>query len=414
MEQIQGSTKYDSIRRYLEQIYLYGFLSREDWISVGTVKDYDKMLTLLRELYPELDESAIWQDRRKYLRFQRTYADSLENRLVNTFLLHTLDHKKLCRLLTMLSFTAAAPRTLQDVAAHMQICYGGDEKAWYNSARRYLQELQDFGYVKPRREKYFNRYERVFTVQRDALDSLEPQEMEALCAYVGFAASVSYPRVVGSYLKRTLERRVGWGSTDTPILLRQHHKRSVFDEDALYQLLTAIHEQKYITAQDTPEQPMERLLPVRVRCDTRLGRWYLLAFRERPCMLRISALKKISLREKAAPAEWETAERKVSKVFRQSLFSSDTTRPEPCVVEAELHFEDAPGMYEQFLRELRIGKVIERDEKRFYHAEINDPLSLVPFLRSFSPWLRICPDEYGIAQQIRENLLRIHTALEAE
>ena len=68
-----GVREYNRIRRYLEHIYLYGFFSREDFAQakIGGVKDYDYGMKLLRSLYPETEDAAVWKDGRKYLRIQR-------------------------------------------------------------------------------------------------------------------------------------------------------------------------------------------------------------------------------------------------------------------------------------------------------------------------------------------------------
>ena len=66
----------------------------------------------------------------------------------------------------------------------------------------------------------------------------------------------------------------------------------------------------------------------------------------------------------------------------------------------------------QFARELRIGSIIVRDGKEYYQAEINDPLELMPLLRSFSPWLRILPGRHDLDVRLREDLRQMRVSLE--
>ena len=77
----KGMKDYNRIRRFLQQIYLYGFFSREDFqrAGIGGVKDYDYGAGLLRTLYPEMDTDARWQGGKKDLRFPREYAKSGED-----------------------------------------------------------------------------------------------------------------------------------------------------------------------------------------------------------------------------------------------------------------------------------------------------------------------------------------------
>ena len=57
---LKGVREYDRIRRYLENIYLYGFFSRDDFAQagVGSVKDYDFGVNLIRSIFPETDDAA--------------------------------------------------------------------------------------------------------------------------------------------------------------------------------------------------------------------------------------------------------------------------------------------------------------------------------------------------------------------
>ena len=411
MGQLAGMTKYDSIRRYLERIYLYGFLSREDWAVLGTVKDYDKMLTLLREMYPELTKDAKWEGQRKYLRFQRSYVGRIENRLMNTYMLHSMDAEELCALLWILSLLCSKPRTIQMAAHSMDQLYE-KEYDWYHTVRRRLKELESYGYVVSDKNILHGQKGQFYSFHDDALNQLQQEELEELHDYVCFAAGVTSPRVAGSYLRRTIARHFRQGQNKSPVLLRHHNKRSIFDEDVLYVILTAIRNGNHIRARNHQGED-EELFPVKLRFDMRLGRWYLLAMGMKPEMLRVSNLNKVTeIKKTAEDREKALARRKVAEAFQNTLFSGNASRSEPIVVEAELRFDDAPGMYEQFRRELRTGQLVERNGKEYYHAEVNDALPLIPFLRSFSPWLRICPGEHDLAERIRDDLLRMRAALE--
>lgn len=84
----------------------------------------------------------------------------------------------------------------------------------------------------------------------------------------------------------------------------------------------------------------------------------------------------------------------------------------PVQVQARLDFSAAPGLYHQFLREIRLGRVTEREEGLFYEAEVNDPLELLPLLRSYAPWLQILPGEHGLDVRLQEDLEQMRRAAE--
>ena len=73
MPEMGGVRDYNRIRRFLSHIYLYGFFSREDFArsGIGSAKDYDYGMKLIRAIFPDSDQAALWRDGRKYPRFVR-------------------------------------------------------------------------------------------------------------------------------------------------------------------------------------------------------------------------------------------------------------------------------------------------------------------------------------------------------
>ena len=154
------------------------------------------------------------------------------------------------------------------------------------------------------------------------------------------------------------------------------------------------------------------MLPVALRIDTRLGRWYLLAMEEAPVIYRVSLIQSIKPGTVTAETDWRAAKATVLRAFAHAGCSGAVPAEGPVLVEAELRFQNVPGMRVQFARELRIGSIIVRDGKEYYQAEINDPLELMPLLRSFSPWLRILPGHHDLDVRLREDLRQMRASLE--
>lgn len=117
MANLEGVREYNRIRRYLEYIYLYGFFSREDFAqaNIGSVKDYDYGVKLIRSIFPEAEGAALWKDGRKYLRVQREYALSGKNRMADSYLLYSMDvENELPTLLGIFSCLAEGKKTVDD------------------------------------------------------------------------------------------------------------------------------------------------------------------------------------------------------------------------------------------------------------------------------------------------------------
>lgn len=413
MAKINGITKYDSVRRYLEQIYLYGFFSREDWIEIGKAKDYDKMIALVREIFPELEDDAIWRDRKKYLRFEREYTLSGTNRLLDTYMLHAMDEKgELSELLRVLSFVSEAPRSLQDISKWLETFEPAENRNMYALVRRRTQELEKYGYLKREKSDYYGRLDTLYSVQNDILKELDTEETTQLYEYLRFTAGVTYPRVAASFLQRTVERRMPEVPRGNSVLLRHYDRRSIFDEDMVYCLLSAIHKNQRVHAQLRNSERKTSFVPVAIRVDTRLGRWYVLAMEQHPVIYRISLLEHLNIGEAVEKKVWEEIRDSVLEIFKDVGFSGFNLSGPTQLVEADLNFNELPGMYMQFQREMRMGEIIEQDGEKMYRVWMHDPGELVPFLRSFAPWVKVRPGAHKLNEIIERDLEIMKKALD--
>lgn len=409
MAEVGGVREYQRIRRFLGHIYLYGFFSREGFAraGIGSVKDYDYGAKLIRSIFPDSEDAALWKDGKKYLRIQREYACSGENRMTNSYLLHTMDEKEeLPDLLLILATLAKGPKTLDSLCSEVELHSMEGNTSKYSTVRRRCLELAQYGYVV--------KCKNTFSLSDDGFSQLEDAELVELYDCVRFASGVTYPRTTGSFLRRTVERemlrRGLCPAAEAPFLLRHSVNFNVFDEELVYQLLDMIKEHRTVILK-FPDRSIT-VLPVVLRIDTRLGRWYLLAMGEAPVIYRVSLIQSIKVGTVTAETDWQAAKAAVLHAFAHAGCSGDVPAEGPVLVEAELRFQNAPGMRVQFARELRIGSIIVRDGKEYYQAEINDPLELMPLLRSFSPWLRILPGRHDLDVRLREDLRQMRVSLE--
>ena len=405
---LKGVREYDRIRRYLENIYLYGFFSRDDFAQagVGSVKDYDFGVNLIRSIFPETDDAAYWKDGRKYLRVQREYALSGENRMADSYLLCAMDvEEDLPIFLGICSCLTGEGKTVEEVCRDVAIQLETENELNYFSVRRWLLELAEYGYL----EKIGRRYQ----LREDPLPELSEDEVWQLYSYVRFASGVTYPRVAGSFLLRTLERellrRGKAPAAESSFLLRHSENRTIFDEELICRLMEAIEQHRMVEL--IQERNKLVVQPAALRVDERLGRWYLLAQGEGPLLLRVSMIRGVKLMKPLPQETWEAGAEACRAAFEQSGCSGIIPSECPTTIRTHLHFEAAPGMGAQFLRELRGGEVRSEEAGEVYQAEINDPVELVPFLRSYSPWLSLEPGEHGLRERIRNDLLRMREQL---
>lgn len=404
----KGMKDYNRIRRFLQQIYLYGFFSREDFqrAGIGGVKDYDYGAGLLRTLYPEMDTDARWQGGKKYLRFPREYAKSGEDRLADSYLLHTMKEEELLQILCIFSACARTPKALDELCAAVELMGLASEGTVYSTVRRRVLELEEYGYLQ--------RTGKQIRMRESLLAGLGEAELLALEDYVRFSAGVTYPRVAGSFLRRSirreLERRGLEERTESPFLFRGNVKCNVFDEVVVCQLLEAIQQRRQIEL-DLGARRVTAV-PVALRADIRLGRWYLLSMEQRPFLRRVRSVRQVKLLKALSEESWQAMQEKVCAAFRHSICSGYLpSGGQPVLVRAELDFRSLPGMRAQFQREMQMGEIIKDNGKEYYQALVNAPYELVPFLRSFSPWLQVLPGEHDLPQRLADDLAQMEQAL---
>lgn len=412
MSGVGGVRDYDRIRRFLGHIYLYGFFSREDFsqAGIGSAKDYDYGVKLIRSIFPESADAAVWQAGRKHLRIRREYARSGESRMTDSYLLHALDEDEdLPELLHLLADISKGPKTLDELCKLAEL-RSEDETSKYSTTRRRVLDLTEYGYLQKKGKR--------FSLAPDPFSQLNDQALLLLHSYICFAGGVSYPRVAGSFLRRTLERellRRGRSFAQTPPLLLRHNvNANVFDEELVYQLLALMHERRFAFIKLDDKEIC--VLPVALRIDTRLGRWYLLAEEDqKPSILRISTVRSVRAGKTVDVAQWKARAEQVRNTFVHSGCSGNIPAEGPVLVEARLHFTHTPGMRSQFLRELRFGEVsVREDGEEYYQAWVNDPKELVPFLRSFAPWLQVLPGQHNLAEKLRSDLMQMRQAAHEE
>ena len=424
MERLDGVREYDRIRRFLSRIYLYGFFSREDFSksgSVGSKKDYDYTAKLIRIIFPDSEENAIWREGKKYLRIQRSYVHRDERRLSDSYKLHTLDvNCELPEFLYILKEVKNEKKNITDLCKTIESRIDVRTTFRYSTVRRRVIELEEYGYIEKQ-----NGY---FRLSEDGIDSLTDTELQFLADFIGFVEGVTYPRVAGSFIRRTLHREFIRRNMNekiiSPLLLRHSAAVGVFDEDLVYQLIDCIHKKREVELTIIPEKrgkeqgeklEVKRVIawPVALRLDARLGRWYLLSIEEeRSVLRRVRDIQSIKQRNIASPEDYQEDSQVAKKKFSKSAFSGAIPSNGSIFVQVQLCFAGAPELLAQFCREVRIGEIIERQEGLFYQVWINDPWELQPFLRMYALWIKIFPGEHQLDVRLRKDLEEMRRQIE--
>lgn len=412
---IQGFRKYDRIRQYLSLVYLYGCFNAKELAAVNnrSVQDFNVVIHALWELiWPEENKVTDKQYKNKkcFPHVSRSYTRSAQNRMADSYMMFPFDKEKLLvlylRVLQRLRESDANAAQLDEALA--QLPAAGD--AYYLKTSYHVHGMADFGGI--------HQSSTTFGVQDNLLRGLDDGQLWELYHYVCFAASVTYPRVPGSFLRRAIERellrRRKQIPEESPFVLRHNSNHNVFDEEVVFRLLHIIEKKQIILING------HAYLPVKLRVDCRLGRWYVLMANEYNGKMEASiwAVFRMGLPTPSGDGNdprWEQAKQVVEEAYPcgQSLFSYISQQKQEAVcVEAKLHFGTEQGRCNQFRRELRIGTIEQRQDGEYYHALINDPLELLPLLRAYAPWLEVMPGNHDLDVRMREGLQQMQDNLD--
>lgn len=405
----EGVKKYDRMRQYLGLIYLYGCFDAKTLAKINnrSVKDYYAVMDMMRDVFWQEEDRQDSQSNTP--RIARKYAASAQNRMTDSYMMFSMDRVSLLllylRLLQELRQGEMDVPRLQAQLDALPVFMGETGQ----NARNHLLEMKRYGYLTVSDAKY--------KLSTDKLWTLSNEMLLELHTYVCFATGVTYPRVPGSFLRRTLERELRSRRLPIPensaFLLRNNSNRNVFDEEVVFRLLHMIQNRQALLI-DSREY-----LPVKLRVDCRLGRWYLLAAGEcqeemQPVMWAVSKLELPVASHNTNDPRWEEAAQAVETAYpeKESLVSGKRTE-KAVLVEAMLHFGEEKGRQEQFCRELRIGSIESTEDGLVYRAYIRDSLELLPLLRAYSPWLELLPGEHDLCERMAETLQQMQDGLEA-
>lgn len=394
-----GVLKFQRIRRYLWRIYLYGFFKRRDFKAMnhGSAKNYSSILTMIEELFPEDDNIK----KRDHHSIARKYHLSGSSRLTDAYMYHSLDpDTDMVEFLHILALLHNGDKTISQIDEWFGLHLMNPPSK--NTVRNRIRQLVEYGCIELRERDQYG-------ITKDSFSSLSDSQLTDLYRYVCFTSCTTYPRVAGSFLRRNLERHLHRRGlevpTVSPFLLRHNTYNNIFDEELLYRLEVYRNHHQWTLFDG------RKRLPVEIRVDTNLGRWYVLCLSEemRPCIENLIRIEDMEPLEAASDVTWADAVKMISDAFSHTLCSGHIA--DPVLVEAKMNFDQAPGLRNQFLREIRLGEVITKEDGEYYQVWLNDPVELKTFLRTYMPYLKVLPGNHKLPELLQQDIAEMLQAL---
>ncbi len=430
-----GCDDFQRLRGYLDKIYFFGCFSRKMMADLEgfSMSHGDHARDLLDNVLPIKENIENDKKGEKSFSIKRSYETSGQLPLQDVYTLTPFFNDDVLEAyFTILSKISQKP----DGCRFYQEEFNIDKR----TVKEKLNELSAYGYIEKQGDKYRASY-------YDLFEDLSLEEFQSLYDLVQFSSLIAYPRVAGGFLLRTIEReanRRGYElNTKSPYIMRHTPARNILDEVLVYQLLSAIKNKKWVCVDikinNQSDFEKNAILPMELRVDGRLGRWYCVfacvddySGEKELCVktLNLSRIKNVTqLTDKQAQTNWcdlwdlvdysgdnqiiwKKVKEKITKKMEHNLFS--TYMKTPSEIKATFDFED----YEEknrFLNELsRYNPLIEREEGKTVEINVTtgDNSELVPLFRAYSPYLVKISGDYGFVHKLKEKLSDILDKIE--
>lgn len=404
---------YNKIRKVLNYIYIYGCYSRDDFESKNISKSsYDQEISRINQIFDNKEIDSVERERKRYFFFRRDYFNGFENYLINTYTLKNYTDNELPIILMSLCILSANRNisTYKDVLNKIEenniLSEDVDKRS---TVERKIKEMKAEGFLIEDSKKNLK-------VRKPFLDDFSETEIEAIYNYVSFMSKVTYPRVAGAFLKKKIELFAKYNKlsidTENNFLIRSNNNQNVLDEEIVYKLLELCNKNrmaklKYKELIDGQYIEVENnICPIKLSIDEKLGRWYLKAtINSKPIIIKVRDIIDV---KKGKIFDYEKELKICEKNYNCSFISRRIFEKSPYKIRVKLHYnEDNKGFINQFIREMVRGEIIKEDNEQIYQVFINDPIELVPWLRSYGDKIEILDDEFNLKKYMKNSFMEM-------
>ena len=395
--------RFDKIRAYMRDFYVYGFKSRTEY-NLKSARSYDD----------ERRRIESWLG--DHMRFTKTAegknvflsVDSRQTRknpfykawkaksftdgdITLHFMLLDILHSPEVKL----PLTALVEET-----DHLLALSGSDMTFDESTLRKKLKEYAENGIIRMEKQGRTVLYSRA----KDA-------PWQQLADAVDFFSEAAPLGVVGSFLQDRLRAH------ESVFAFKHHYITQAMDSGVLLQLFSAMQEKRIITIENLSRHLGEvrfiRVIPIRIYISAQNGRQYLIALNEKANLINAYRLDYIlSVRSEDVCSRYDrlmNAFRQLEKHAWGVNFRWTTHRMEH--VEFDVQVEKGEEFIIQRLkREKRCGCVVQLDERTWrYTAEVFDTKEMLPWIRTFiSRIIRLHFSNGTAEEQFRADLRQMY------
>lgn len=377
MAYAESIKRFERIREYMREFYVYGFKSRNEYTQ-KSARSYDNERRRLESWLGGLMQFRQTPEGRQIFLSVDSRAVP-HNPLYQAWKTKSFTDGEITLHFLLMDVLAAAeqPLSLPQIAAAMDARTAGFAHPWMiddSTLQKKLKEYRAAGVVcaeKQGKTLYYSRAEETPPLDRDMLNLF---------------SEIAPCGVVGSYLLDKMEPRA------SVFAFKHHYITSAMDSEILCALLCAIGRRQKVTLETVTRRngviEERHVVPLQLRVSVQSGRQYLMAYAPRFGRITSFRVDRIhTVRQEAGAPEFEALRQELEQM-KQHLWGVSTRNESGQTLE-HLDFTVRYGTEEPFIRqrlerEKRCGRVehLTAGSSRF-SADVYDASELIPWVRTF-------------------------------
>lgn len=390
-------TSYGKLRDYLRYFFIYGCYSREDFdnISYFSARKYDDELRRIRAILGDKYLKETIRDREKYISLDYSYYDTMENYLVETYLIRSYTHLSLSIFFNsyiILWENEELPLDEINEKIEGKISIERDLKS---TTRRILEDMVSKGIIE--KDKVNNRV--LYKRKEDIFKDISDDDLEALYFSVCFFSQVQYPLSLGKYLKDSLYRYIKYvrnidiDGVEELYLFKYSNFQQVIDEEIVWKLEHIIKDRNKVKFNYFKDRGVKKQIigfPIKIIWNNNYGKWYVQIITEKEDLITLKIEEIINIKK---------LKDKISCKKLEQVLNRLEDRNEKKLKKVKVLFQVEAYNRRNFLlhkvkRKNLNGKIELIDEHKFiYTIYTDDWEGLKPWIMSFGHRAKVIEDE---------------------
>lgn len=410
---------YDTIRDTLRTMFLYGSYSREDFtLKQISGRKYDnERRRILNYLRDDVIDDFSYQGNSKTVRIVYNKYEHLGNFLAESFLTKTFTRNDVILYFLILQVLTVneSPLDAQEILSFICELLPEEEDLDISTLSRKLKQMVEEELLQVK----WNKNKKLYTLAEDIFEDLSDQELKQLYVAVDFFRNTSAINLPGYYLGETLERYLHYernlGVREGEVFNYKHnHLQRIIDDEVISLVFEGIYERRKLEFQYHEEKKNEKVIPLKLIIEYYYGRQYLYAFNDgtkEPELYRIDRVKKMRLAEPLdrcqsvdSKESLEDEEKDNYTAVLEKSWCATLMPPQGVTeiqVEITLNEHTQSFLINRLLKEGRWGSLQRVDEGKYlFTIEVNDPLEMIPWLRSFAGYVTVRQSEEHNTQEL--------------